>query len=35
MDELIDLWITYYDKVKDEDKFHLPITPVFFIDKSV
>lgn len=31
IDELIELWITYYDKITEEDKALMPITPIYFI----
>lgn len=31
IDEFIDLWIKYYDKMTEVDKALLPITPIYFI----
>lgn len=31
IDELIELWIAYYDKMSEEDKALMPITPIYFI----
>lgn len=31
IDELIELWIAYYDKMTEEDKALMPITPIYFI----
>ena len=31
IDEFIDLWIRYYDKMTEADKALLPITPIYFI----
>lgn len=31
IDEFIDLWIRYYDRMSEEDKALLPIIPVYFL----
>lgn len=31
IDEFIDLWIQYYDRMREEDKALLPIIPVYFL----
>lgn len=31
IDEFIELWIRYYDKMSEEDKSRLPIIPVYFL----
>jgi len=31
IDEFIELWIAYYDKMTEEDKALMPITPIYFI----
>lgn len=30
-EEIIDLWIRYYDRMSEEDKALLPIIPVYFL----
>jgi restriction system protein len=35
LERFIDLWRQFYDKLKDEDKAMLPLTPVYFIAPQV
>lgn len=34
LERFIDLWQEFYDKMEDEDKALMPITPVYFVDKK-
>ena len=31
-EELFDLWVEYYDKIKDQDRRRLPLQPISFLD---
>jgi restriction system protein len=31
-EELFDLWVEYYDKIKDQDRRRLPLQPIYFLD---
>jgi len=31
-EELFDLWVEYYDKLKDQDRRRLPLQPIYFLD---
>ena len=31
LDRLIELWVQFYDKLKDEEKTLLPLTPIYFL----
>jgi restriction system protein len=33
-DRFIELWIQYYDKMKDETKYMLPLHPVYFLGSN-
>ncbi len=35
MDDLIDLWLEYYPKMKEEDKAELPLVPIYFVNTEV
>lgn len=34
LERFIELWQEFYDKMKDEDKALMPISPVYFVDKD-
>lgn len=34
LERFIELWQEFYEKMKDEDKALMPITPVYFVDKG-
>ncbi len=34
LERFIELWQEFYDKMKDEDKALMPISPVYFVDKK-
>lgn len=34
IDEFIELWIAYYEKMSEEDKALMPITPIYFIKQQ-
>lgn len=34
LERFIELWQEFYDKMEDEDKALMPITPVYFVDKK-
>lgn len=33
-DRFIDLWIKYYDKMSDEEKYKLPLQPIYFLGSN-
>lgn len=34
-EELFDLWVEYYDKLKDQDRRRLPLQPIHFLDLEI
>ena len=34
LERFIELWQEFYEKMKDEDKALMPISPVYFVDKK-
>ena len=35
LDLLFDLWVQYYDRLKEEDRKYMPLKPIYFLAPTV